>query len=905
MRVNIETRREFEALLRDMKEASIVVVDTETNGLNAFGDNEMISISVYLPELGNAYNFAYRHGLGRVEIKHTPSNPPGMSFHNMTWSGETRENMFLRHWWSQYKSEISFGNVPVEWLEELKEVWAQPGQLYIFHNAKFDMNFLRMAGFPDPERVHDTMVSLHLVHEDWRHIYVHAPYIYTNTDRQKGLCKKHEIGMWAKELDGSLSIKKQLANRKLKWQSAHLKFPRATEGEQALRNARIEFEDSLTDYIMHNLDDEYNESLVYSKPKKPVRLQKDKQSVFTGQVSKGYVRALYQREDRTIMPETIVYVDKTYKYWEEGFFSIQEDGEVWAVEAEADRIFLREDYNEAFYEMVAYGKQWDEIRKRVVVNEKSNMWMLSSRDVWDYAILDVELTWMLYEWCLPIIEAWEDLDLHTTLQETMYEVAWEMGLEGFYLDTDETRTQIERYDTRLIELEEIMYALNGGEFNPHSWQQLLPFLRKEGILDEPHTDIFPDWYPDTGQVDLEVYDSKPTGTAREKLEPFENHPVIKLVFEMKRLQKSSNVYLKNWLNGADLEGRVHFNMDNTGTAPGRWSSWGKPAGNGQNIPTRNGYRIKEAVTIHDPENWLLLAIDYGQAEARLCSHVGEGLLGFGNHEMTQLFLSGEDMHSYVANALGVQGILYPGMSLEQIAYAVGENYGAIADAKGEDVANAIIFKGYVRQSAKTLNFGLLYKGTEYMMSKEMKIELAPAKVLVDEWRRMFPAFSLAQKHYEKEAMTSRPRPDGTGLVQYVEQPISGRKRKFNKYATYGKRTNKHGRVVPYNPMEAYASDAWNNVIQGLGGHICTVSALRINRKYGDKIKWFATIHDALDGYIRRDSLDILPEVCDIMTDWQVTPKMTVDVEASNTNWQDMQEVKNMTEFIESRGYNGY
>lgn len=878
MRTLIQTQEQFNYAVKAISEAEYLAVDTETNGLSPHGENVLIGISVYIPATGDGFYFPFRHGYGRVEVNYTGSNSKDMDYHDMNWSGRTKKQLFIDYWYTHYvRGNFGLGqsewknNLPIHWLDALKEAFGH--QTLLFHNASFDLDFLIKEGFPRPPKALDSMVSLHLVHEDWKGIKVKdAPYTYTGTDVRKNLAKKDQIGQWATYPDGSLKRKEQHGNRRLKWQSAMWGFDRATEGEQQLEEARKQLEEDITTHIVANLHNPMAQELNLKNPL-PVRLGKSDKPKMK-KVSEGYYIGLSRAYYVFNTPDPrMIFVDKDYKNWQSGFWRMTGDLEWEKVDPEPDHIFHADDYLQVFKIMVAYGRQWDKVRAKVYIDPKANMWMLPASKVWDYAVLDVELTHQLQEKCLTIIDGWDNRELHDIQQAVMYEVAWEMGQTGFKIDPELIRERIAEYDARKEEL-----YLSLSPINPGSPKQVLEHLQYLGLEVE--------------------------GTSKEHLEKYEDHPFVKSILEYRKLQKSSDVYLKSWLEGADPDGFVHFNMDSIGTVSGRFSSWGKPAGNAQNIPDRGGYRVKEVVVVPDDE-WIFLAIDYGQLEARLAAWIAEGLLGYGNKQMTNLFLDGADMHSYVADTLGVRDVLFPGMSYKDIGIYMGEDWDKLVEVEGEEDAEHIIYRSYVRQVGKTMNFGLLYSGTEYMLSKLLKIELEPAKVLVDRWRDMFPAFGRAQKHYFEESLTERLKPDGKGYQMYSTQPISNRHRKLSKYSTVGYYTDEDGLTKRFNPRESSAKKVWNNIVQGLGGYIATVSGLHINRSFGDRVRWFANIHDALDGYIRKDSLDVVPEICNIMTDWEIVPGLTVDVESSTTNWQDMREVKDMQAWIASEGKSGY
>lgn len=559
-------------------------------------------------------------------------------------------------------------------------------------------------------------------------------------------------------------------------------------------------------------------------------------------------------------------------------------------------------YND-FAVMKKKGFQRHKIEEKVVLNEKAQMWMLPSHEVAHYAELDTILTWKLREWAMEVLVNWGNEDLYETINTVQLRVAWQMEYNGFKLDRNRANAEIDKLEPRIAELESILQGVvrdlninvtldlsneielddEEEEFNPNSNPQLVRFLNAVLGIDFG-TRLFPSWWPEKLKLELQTYPgAKVLNTKKKTLEPYENHPVVRLLKNYRMMQKSVKTYLKKWLAAADKNGIVRGNINVDGTVSGRCSSGGR-SGNFQNIPDRNGYTIKEAIIPYD-QDWVFWAIDYGQLELRLACHYAENELGFDpNMTMTRLFESGADMHAWVRDDVDVRGVLFGKMTSEQIGLKLG--YGADHKdviAMGYD---KIVAK-YCRQIAKIMNFGLLYSGTEHMLSKLLSIDLAPAKVLVQRWKGRFIAFPKAQDYYTRLAQTRRdlPNPEaGTGM--YVTQMFSGRHRKLHLYPTW-KTFYENGLKKGFNVQEAEARKTWNNVVQGDGGFLCTVSAARFVEQYGtENVRMFAQIHDALDGFVRKGHEHEIQRLAEIMVDWDVRPGLTVDVQYSRDGtWQ--------------------
>jgi DNA polymerase I-like protein with 3'-5' exonuclease and polymerase domains len=518
--------------------------------------------------------------------------------------------------------------------------------------------------------------------------------------------------------------------------------------------------------------------------------------------------------------------------------------------------------------------------KYVAINEKSNMWMLPPQSVFTYAINDVILTWELRKWVLSTLEAWDNLELYYTMQKTLL-AAWRMERDGVLLDKVMAKEQIALLTPRIEELGAVIGA------NPNSPKELLPYLNEQLAVD--WSDTLPAWFGAEERRDLRLYEGvELTSTDADSLERVGDHALVRMVRVYRKMTKTVRTYLMKWLESADANDRVHPHFETTGTTTGRWSSSGD-FGNGQNIPDRGGYTIKRAI-IPDPDH-LMVAWDYGQLELRLGTWIAEGLRGFGNHEMTDLFLSGADMHAHARDRIGVREIVFGQMTDDEVMLKLGYT---TFENKEKIILNEC------RQIAKTLNFGLLYSGTGAMVSRLLKVDRSVGDTLYHEWNALFPAFRQVNAYYERQALTPRKRPDGARIGMYVSQPISGRRKKYDKIATWGLYKDDEGVTRSYNPQQAEARKAFNFVVQGLGGYIATVSATHLSH-----IPLNFQIHDALDGQLNIHALDKAHEVLYAMTNWpDIIPNLVVDMQAGE-NWQDMKKVVNIDEWVASCGKAGY
>lgn len=862
--MNVQTREDFDRAKAAIKAAKHMVVDTETNGLRYGREHRIISISIYIPEIDTTFNLPFRHGQGEVEIDWTVAIPEGTPYAEMGWAGKAKQQVYLSYWFNNYAEGRDFGNLPIEWLDELKEVWGNCP--LIFHNARFDLHMLECEGFPRPPEVEDTMIGLHVLNEDWGGMQVEAPFVWTETDKRKGLCSQEQVGTWA-TLGGKLATKRQNANRRLKWFAAWLQFEDATKGEQELLNAVRCLEHGLAVFATLHPDDPYNVGLC-----------------------KESINGSYDAATELLSEHDPAALNAHHK--ELALAGTAKEATAIKHRLTAEAAHIR-----------AVLRNLEVVKSKIHIDTKSNMWMLPSWDVANYAELDVKLTWKLRNWVLSKLGRWNNLELYHTQNAVMYEVAWAMERNGVRLNVAHAEEELNKLRPQIDALQniinDIVCAQGFAPFKVGSHAKLKEFINQSKVLEQDISlESYPDFWEPEHYGDLCSYtDAQVPTTSKDSLEQYDGHLFVRLVLDYRKRRMAAETYLANWIRAADATGIVRGQMNADGTVSGRFSSSGE-AGNWQNIPSGGGYTIKRAVTSYSPE-WVFFAIDYGQLEARLAAWIAEELLGLGNHEMTSLFLAGVDMHSYTRDMVGVQEVVYPGLSVDEICHKLG-----YTDMTNIDPV-AVVAKR-CRFIGKTMNFGLLYSGTGKMLSSLLKIDLGSAKALVHKWHMLFPAFAQAQEHYEHESLRLRPMPNSPQYARYSTQPISNRHRKLTNYPTT-LTIFQEGEWVTFNPMVAASRKVWNNIVQGLGGYICTVSGLKICRRYpGDQLRLFANIHDELAGFVHYQHMSIIKDVANIMASWEITPALTVDLAGSKDGtWQGKAEVKNFDLWVNSGGQEGY
>ena len=151
------------------------------------------------------------------------------------------------------------------------------------------------------------------------------------------------------------------------------------------------------------------------------------------------------------------------------------------------------------------------------------------------------------------------------------------------------------------------------------------------------------------------------------------------------------------LRAIAADGRVHTTFNQTIAATGRLSSTDP---NLQNIPIRTeaGRRIRQAFVVGAAYETLLTA-DYSQIEMRLMAHLS------GDQDLIAAFRSGEDLHSYVATRV----------------------FGVPADQ----------VTAQMRSKIKAMSYGLAYGLSAFGLSRQLKIGVAEANGLMDDYFARF------------------------------------------------------------------------------------------------------------------------------------------------------------------------
>lgn len=294
-------------------------------------------------------------------------------------------------------------------------------------------------------------------------------------------------------------------------------------------------------------------------------------------------------------------------------------------------------------------------------------------------------------------------------------VLFDMESEGFKVDREKLHELSKQYEQATRDVEAAIHTLAGHEFNIASPKQLGVVLFEE--------------------LNLPVIKKTKRGysTNIEVLEQLENeHPIIPLIVEYRRVTKLKSTYIDALLEKADSDNKIHTTFMQTATATGRISSV-EP--NLQNIPIRSelSAHIRSVFLPSREDGWLVSA-DYSQIELRVLAALS------GDEHMKDAFMNDEDIHTRTAAQV---------FSVTQ-----------------DEVTHEM------RSSAKAVNFGIVYGISDFGLAKQLGIPRFKAAEYID---RYLSEFSGVREYMHSSVEQAKK--DGYartffGRIRYIDELAS-------------------------------------------------------------------------------------------------------------------------------------
>jgi len=262
-------------------------------------------------------------------------------------------------------------------------------------------------------------------------------------------------------------------------------------------------------------------------------------------------------------------------------------------------------------------------------------------------------------------------------------VLFEMESDGVALDVKALQSFSKIIRRRIEQCEAKIIELAGAKFNVASPSQLADILFSKLNL------------PTKGIKKTQTGFS----TAASELEKLEDvHPIVPFISEYRELAKLESTYVLALPSLVQKDGRIHTTFNQAVTTTGRLSS-SDP--NLQNIPIRSdlGNEIRKAFVAR--KGYLFLAADYAQIELRLIAEIAK------DEVFLKAFREGADIH--IRTASQVWNIQESEVTPDQ------------------------------RQSAKAINFGILYGMGPRALARSTGMTFDEAQEFIDRYFSLHPA----------------------------------------------------------------------------------------------------------------------------------------------------------------------
>lgn len=403
-------------------------------------------------------------------------------------------------------------------------------------------------------------------------------------------------------------------------------------------------------------------------------------------------------------------------------------------------------------------------------NAKKTLLDAPLKDVVEYACEDADITFRFYECFAPLLKTHNLEELFFNIEMPLVNVLADMEFDGVYISSEKMKSLSDEYTLLLEKTKEKIYSEAGEEFNLQSPKQLEYILfDKMGIAPLKKTK--------TGfSTDEEVL-----------TELAQKEKIAEYMLTYRKYAKLKNTYLDVFptlIN--EKTRRIHASFNQTVTATGRLSS-SEP--NLQNIPVRGEEGRDIRNTFIAEKGNLLIAADYSQIELRLLAHFSN------DPALVEAFKNNDDIHRKTAMKI----------------YSVSKEHVTAS----------------MRNTAKIINFSIIYGKTAFGLSKELGIKRKDAEDFI---KGYFETYSKVKPFFEEVVEEVR----NKGYVR----TMCGRIRDLSK-------TINSSNAMARNEAERMAL---NTLIQGSAADMIKVAMSAIHKEFKNHLKTakiVMQVHDEL------------------------------------------------------------
>lgn len=443
---------------------------------------------------------------------------------------------------------------------------------------------------------------------------------------------------------------------------------------------------------------------------------------------------------------------------------------------------------------------------------EKNLTQVDLKLVVDYAGEDADITFRLYKYLDEQLKQMGLERLFHELEMPLVRTIALMEYEGLLVDTGQLKALSEEYRKIIEGAEQKIIEEVGEEFNPASPKQVAWALFEK--------------------LKLPAGKKTKTGfsTDEEVLKELALHyNVATKLLEYRKYSKLKNTYVDVYPKLLhEKTKRIHGSFHQTVTSTGRLSS-SDP--NLQNIPIKDedGRKIRRAIIPAQGNS--MISADYSQIELRLLAHFCQ------DDNLIEAYKNGEDIHSKTAMKI----------------FSVSKKH----------VTRSM------RNTAKIINFSIIYGKTAFGLSKELKISRKEAQEFIDNYFAGYPKV----KDFEQSVI------DEAKEKGFVET-IFGRKRSL---------PNLHSRNVKLrNEAQRFAV---NTLIQGSAADLIKLAMVKLQKEFDEKhpdSKLLLQVHDELVIETPADKAEEVTALCKECMEGalELNVPLVVDIH-HGSNWGDI------------------
>ena len=435
----------------------------------------------------------------------------------------------------------------------------------------------------------------------------------------------------------------------------------------------------------------------------------------------------------------------------------------------------------------------------------------------EYAAADAHQTLRLYPLLEQLLHKEDQIKLFQEIEQPLQQILLAMEQQGIYLDKDDLAQLGKRVTLELIEIEDAIISQVGPSYagiNLNSPKQVEQLLFQE-------LQLTPGKKSSTGRY----------STDNQVLQALaKDHPVPGLIAKYRELAKLKSTYidaLPTYIH--PKTSKIHTRFNQTSVATGRLSS-SDP--NLQNIPAdAHGYGIEVRAAFKAAPDEIFLSADYSQIELRVLAYLTQ------DPALVSAFDQNIDIHTQTATRL--------------------------FNVSTHDITHQ------QRQTAKRINFSVLYGLTPYGLSKDLGIPFKEAKTYIDAYFAQYPLVS-----------------------SWMERVVQEVKQKGYVTTLYGRR-----RYIPtiYESNHALYQEAVrvavNTVVQGTAAEIMKIGMIRLCdalKQHAIPAQIVLQIHDELLLGVAQEHVllaeKIVKEALEGAVSWNVPLQVTTRV---GTTWKDV------------------